>query len=97
MPNVTNFHASRNDSEWQESAKSLLRSFDCKITFQKPNGSINTVFGTLNPAHLPEAAKPKEVDSLLSLYDIDENKWKNIPYEKIINFKVETPRINSMN
>jgi len=96
MPNVTNFHKSRNDSKWQESVKNLLKSFDCKLTFQKPNGSINTVFCTLNPAHLPESAGPKEVDSL-ALYDIDENKWKNIPYDKIINFKVETPRINSMN
>lgn len=102
MPNVTNFHANRNDVDWQNKAKSLLFSFDCKITFQKPDGSINKIFCTLNPQQLPVAsgkknARPAEMNDKISIYDIDDRKWKSIPFEKIIDFKVETSAIRSMN
>jgi hypothetical protein len=102
MPNVTNFHKKRNDIVWQNSVNDYLHSFDCKIQFQKPNGAIENTYCTLNPQQLPvaEGAKnaPPAVDSTrLAVFDIDNAKWKSIPYDKIIDFKVETPAIKSMN
>lgn len=102
MPNVTNFHSDRNNSEWQQTIKNLLLSFDCKITFQKTDGSVKRIFCTLNPQQLPlpngkKNAPPADVNDFISIYDLDEKKWKSIPYEKIIDFKVETSAIKSMN
>lgn len=102
MPNVTNFYERRNESEWQDSAKNTLRSFDCTISYQRPNGTIDKIYCTLRSRDLPvpegnKNKKPSEEGSMLAVYDIDERKWKTIPYEKIIRFKVETPVIKSMN
>jgi len=93
MPNVTEFLDRRNETEWQGEAKNLLRMFNCIIVFQKVDGSIRELVGTLRPDVLPEFSdsdrpKPPPRNDQMKVYDVESEGWRAVKYDKIISFKV---------
>lgn len=93
MPNVTEFLESRNDPKWQQRAQDLLKKFDGVIVFQKVDGSIRTLKGTLRSEALPEFVdngrpKPPPRTDQMKIYDLEAEGWRAVKYDKIISFKV---------
>ena len=94
MPNVTEFLETRNDEEWQKNVKELLHKFNGVFVFQKADGSIRELVGTLRSEVLPpfneDTTRPKRPlrNDQITVFDVESDGWRAVKYDKIISFKV---------
>jgi len=89
MPNVTNYHPKRNDTDWQDEAKKLLSKFNCKVVFHKANGEIREMVCTLKSNVIPQVENKEPVTHKnLVVFDTEKNGWRSIVFDRIISFKV---------
>ena len=101
MPNVTNFHPRRNEAIWKQEVKTYLKGYECEFSFQKVDGSIRRMSCTLQESLLPgvsgKTSDLKESPEALVVYDVENNGWRTIKYDKIISFKVLEHYVRSAN
>jgi len=84
------FHPERNNDEWRRDIEELLRTTYGRFIFQKVNGDIRTMFGTLRGADLPDdfnselssRAKP----GILVIWDYQNEGWRSMRYDSVISF-----------
>lgn len=65
----------------------LFAKADRLITFNKLNGETRCIFGTINLKHIPKKDHPaiiEEYDNYFHLYDLDDNCWKTVYFDRII-------------
>lgn len=64
------------------------------IKFEKKDGTVRTMKCTLDFNQIPKDKRPKNVDlikiltkiqksKILSVYDLEKNDWRSIPFEKL--------------
>jgi hypothetical protein len=63
---------------------------DVKIIFTKTDGSIREMVCTLKKDKIPLVEKPRESDSLCTVWDTEISQWRSFKFENIkqINFKL---------
>lgn len=64
----------------------ILRTDTMEIIFTKKDGSLRTMFCTLNEAYLPETNsthEPKPYTGLITVWDLENEGWRSFNYEAI--------------
>jgi hypothetical protein len=72
----------------------LLKKQICEITFQKVDGTIRKISGTLMDDYLDAETKTYETnykvnDNVLPFYDVDDEHWKSARLDSIILFSTD--------
>ena len=90
MPNVEEkyFEPRRNDDEFRNEVIGLLQTGNGRFRFQKVNGEIRVLKGTLDPNKVPETKTTREISNpeRLVVFDLEAEGWRTVVWEKLLNF-----------
>tara|TARA_B100000287_G_C20301167_1_gene649899 strand:- start:279 stop:620 length:342 start_codon:yes stop_codon:yes gene_type:complete len=90
MPNVIEFESRRNDDDWRQDVENALSLGYGIFRFQKVDGSIRELMCSLKPELFPEPkgdSKNQSKPGLLTVWGHEEQGFRTIKYDKVINFK----------
>lgn len=98
MPNVEEkyFEPRRNDDAFRNEVIGLLREGNGRFRFQKVNGDIRVLKGTLDPNKVPETKTTQETSNpeRLVVFDLEAEGWRTVVWEKLLNFTYLEQRID---
>jgi hypothetical protein len=77
-----------------DNLKESLHQGICEITFEKVDGSIRTLKGTLKGDYIPQRVesksekKRKDIQGVIPVYSIDDNGWRSFKEDSILSYRV---------